>query len=254
MTKIEWLQDSNGTKGKSWNPVTGCTPISEGCRNCYAKRMATRLKGRFGYPADDPFRVTFHPDRLDEPLKWKKPKRIFVCSMGDLFHEDVKSEWRIKTINKMYLSIHTFIILTKRPDNMQKFFKCFNWPGEFQNVWLGVTAENQAMADERIPILLQIPAAIHFISVEPMLGPINLFGDGSDEQDWTYNGPDCLRPHIGWLICGAETGPGKRIMDLEWAYDLQRQCGDAGVPFFFKKDSDGEYPAGFRREYPRIKP
>lgn len=116
MTKIEWATDS-------WNPITGCTPISEGCVNCYARRMAYRLKGRFGYPADDPFKVTFHPDKLDQPFRWRKPRRIFVCSMGDLFHSDVETEWRDSVLRTIALSSrHTFMVLTKRPGQMLEYF------------------------------------------------------------------------------------------------------------------------------------
>ena len=129
-TKIEWAE-------ASWSPITGCTPISEGCQNCYAKRMATRLKGRFGYPKDDPFRVTFHPDRLYEPLKWKKPRTIFVCSMGDLFHESV-TEWQwIEIFDVMRRCItngggvgHKFLILTKRPWTMKMVLENLNWNGD----------------------------------------------------------------------------------------------------------------------------
>ena len=200
-TKIEWTE-------YSWNPVSGCTPASEGCQNCYAKRMANRLRGRCGYPQDDPFRVTLHEDRLGEPLRWKQPRRVFVCSMGDLFHEDVKDEWIARIWWVMgqcagYLDPsryrgHTFLILTKRPERMQKWLNGWNdretrrqwiesfgevydwmsgpkyWPDVLPNVWLGVTAENQQRADERIPILLQIPAAVRFVSVEPCLSAVNI--------------------------------------------------------------------------------
>ena len=163
-TKIEWTE-------YSWNPVTGCTPASEGCQNCYARRMANRLRGRCGYPADDPFRVTLHPERLGEPLRWKKPRRVFVCSMGDLFHEDVPDEFIDYVFAVMGRSQqHTFILLTKRPERMREYLQAGRyqqilniayrlkyrpeglgkgidnpkdmrwWP----NVWLGVTAENQA--------------------------------------------------------------------------------------------------------------
>jgi protein gp37 len=135
--------------------------------------MSNRLKGRYGYPKDDPFKVTFHPDRLDEPLHWKKPSRIFICSMGDLFHEAVPN----LAIDMIWERMrkrqqHTFMILTKRPERLLKDYDTEN--GVLPNLWLGVTAENQRTADERIPILLQIPAAKRFISVEPMLGPVDL--------------------------------------------------------------------------------
>lgn len=180
-TKIEWAD-------VVWNPITGCTPISEGCQNCYARRIAYRLKGRFGYPENDPFRVTFHGERLEEPLKWKKSRRIFVCSMGDLFHENIPFEW-INDIFGIIMMVpqHVFMLLTKRPERALEYHQYseyeftdgsgkletsnWEWP---VNIWLGVTAENQKRADERIPVLLQIPASERFVSIEPMLGPIDL--------------------------------------------------------------------------------
>lgn len=238
-SKIEWTE-------YSWNPVSGCTPISEGCQNCYAKRMSKRLAGRCGYPADDPFKVTLHPDRLSEPLKWKKPRRIFVCSMGDIFHEEVPDEF-IGEIFSIILDTehkHTYLILTKRPKRALEWFRkhpkgifvgansfyepiYYRWP--LQNVWFGVTTENQARADERIPILLEIPAAVRFVSVEPMLEPVDL-------SKWIYCGD---RPLLNWVICGGETGPGARPMHPDWARSLRDQCQAAGVPFFFKQW--GEY-------------
>ena len=166
-TKIEWATES-------WNPITGCSHAgSPGCDHCYAKRMAQRLKGRYGYPKDDPFRVTFHPDRLDQPLKWKKPRRIFVCSMSDLFHEDVKHDWIRSILFTMFAGgrHHTYIILTKRPERMYEFFMHHQpdyWP--LPNVIGMVTAENQEQADKRIPILLECPFAKYGVSLEPLLG------------------------------------------------------------------------------------
>ena len=228
MTKIEWADET-------WNPVTGCTPISEGCQNCYAKRMANRLKGRYGYPDDDPFRVTFHPDRVNEPLGWIKPKRIFVCSMGDFNHSEVEWNWQYKIIEIMFCnSDHTYMVLTKRPQELAErldniyFHLGRNYgpePFPLKNLWLGVTAENQQRADERIPILLQIPAAVRFVSLEPLLGPVNVF-----------NIPDITDPRWpDWVIVGGETGPGARKMEAEWAYSVRDQCISAGIPFFFKK-------------------
>lgn len=242
---------------KTWSPITGCRPISEGCRNCYAKRMATRLRGRFGYPADEPFRVTYHFDRLDQPLKWRKPRMIFVCSMGDLFHGQVPFE----SINQIIKIItlckqHTFLILTKRPKRMAEYFKHLEYllqiVGESRlpipNLWLGVTAENQQRADERIPVLLQIPAVVRFVSAEPMLGPVNL-----KLSDYAISGDShsVRRAFLNWVICGAETGPGARTMGLSWARDLRDQCKEAGVPFFFKR-ATGETPDDLMiREYPK---
>jgi protein gp37 len=126
-TKIEWCDET-------WNPITGCTPISEACEHCYAKRMANRLRGRFGYPKDEPFRITLHPDRLDQPLRWKKPRMIFVCSMGDLFHEDIPAKSIIDCLSIMAEAWHhTFLILTKRPERAKEIF---THPTVANDVWL----------------------------------------------------------------------------------------------------------------------
>lgn len=237
-TKIEWCEET-------WNVVTGCTPVSEGCQNCYAKRMANRLRGRFGYPEDDPFKVTLHPNKLGLPLKWKKPRKIFVCSMGDLFHEDVPFEFIASVMMTTTIcQHHTFIILTKRPTNVIKYYKWVNnlkrksiascWP--FSNVWFGVTAENQETANERIPTLLEIPAAVRFVSVEPMLSNVDIIEacdvvlDNGDIP--TVQGIDNF---LHWMICGAESGPGARPVQIEWARNLRDQCVNANVPFFLKQ-------------------
>lgn len=244
-TSISWTE-------KTWNPMSGCTPISEGCANCYAKRMAQRLRGRCGYPADgDPFRVILHPDRLDEPCRLRKPARIFVCSMGDLFHEAVEGQYIREVWGIMRAaSKHTFIVLTKRPhrllawtlqtaDRLSRPIEEI-WPG---NCWLGVTAENQARADERIPVLLQVPAAVRFVSVEPMLGLTDLrhlHYQGITEIDALAGTHGLIRPHggkcakLGWVVCGGETGPGARPMRPDWVRGLRDQCQAAGVPFHFK--------------------
>ena len=283
-TRIEWTE-------YSWNPVTGCTPISEGCQNCYAKRMANRLRGRCGYPTDEPFKVTLHEDRLEEPLRWKKPRKVFVCSMSDLFHEDVPNEFIDYVFAVMGRSQqHTFILLTKRPERMREYLQAGRyqqilniayrlkyrpeglgkgidnpkdmrwWP----NVWLGVTAENQQRADERIPVLLQIPAAVRFVSIEPMLGPIDLTkliipitGPGSSQPcapetwrqinaltgddyqyDWKCHGVGHQGPQLNWVICGSESGPNHRKTKIEWIRDLREQCISANVPFFFKQHGE----------------
>jgi len=235
-TKIEWAD-------AVWNPITGCSPISEGCEHCYAKRQARRFKGRYGYPADDPFRVTFHPDRLEEPLRWKKPRRVFVCSMGDLFHPDVPLNVTKDVFDVMRRAGnkygHTFMVLTKRPKRMAEFIGLLQrdkgddfrrWPLPF--VWLGVTAENQQRADERIPILLQTPAAVRFVSVEPMLGPVDLTHIPIPHGLVECHGGR-LDP-VNWVIAGGETGPGARPMHPDWVRSLRDQAVSAGVPFFFK--------------------
>jgi protein gp37 len=272
-TKIEWTDET-------WNPVTGCDKVSPGCQHCYAQRMARRLAGRYGYPADDPFRVTLHPDRLDQPLHWKKPRRVFVCSMSDLFHEDL-TLGETEQVLKVMLDApqHTYQILTKRPERMKiaytVFCQTFNggWPtNPLPNVWLGVTAEDQKRADERIPTLLQTPAAVRFVSVEPMLGPVDFSawlwckwcdGNGGIDGMGYTECPHCngtgQGTEIGWMIVGCESGPGRRPMKLEWAVDLVEQCKAAGVPVFVKaieidgkvSHSPAEWPEELRvREYP----
>jgi len=259
-TGIEWAEES-------WNPVTGCTPVSEGCAHCYAERLAsTRLRGRFGYPAEEPFRVTVHEDRFEQPLRWRKPRRVFVCSMGDLFHEDVPSLAIGRVLNVIgSCPQHTFLLLTKRPHRMrvvlQKYCEMFNRNHPLGNVWVGVTAENQARAEERIPVLLKVPARVRFVSVEPMLGQVDLHsipyqGDTQyylnvlssryserrpvGDYDGTWFGFGLARlGKVDWVICGGETGPGARPMNVRWSVDLKDQCVAARVPFFFKRFGDG---------------
>jgi len=216
----------------TWNPVTGCSPESEGCLNCWAKRLAeTRLRGRIGYDLKEPFDVTFHPNRLDEPLKLKKPSMIFVSSMGDLFHPDVQDQWLLDIWHVMEHSPqHTFLVLTKRPLIARSFLLSRE---PIKHIWIGVTAENQARADERIPILLSIPAAKHFVSVEPMLGPVDLrFNDEEEDCDGCM---EDRRHNLNWVIAGPETGPNKRPCKDEWIEDLHKQSEAAGVPFWDKR-------------------
>ncbi|MDI3548160.1 MAG: hypothetical protein PWR10_1812 [Halanaerobiales bacterium] len=244
-TKIEWTD-------YSWNVVTGCTPVSEGCENCYAKRMATRLRGRCGYPEDEPFRVTMRPDRLSEPLSWKKPRRVFVCSMGDLFHDDVEGGFLCRVFDTiMAAEQHTFLVLTKRPKRMIDFFKqCIH--RTLSNLWVGVTVENQSAADERIPILLQIPAVVRFVSCEPLLGPVDVYKYLDVYDPPTLTNPDGYNPDkqlIDWVICGGETGPRARPMHPDWVRSLRDQCQAAGVPFFFK--SWGEWHESDLQPNPR---
>ena len=262
-TKIEW---ANAT----WNPITGCTPISDGCTNCYAKRLVRQFPALHGYRGCTeiepvPFdQIQFHSERLDQPLKWKKPRRIFVCSMSDLFHEDVDLEW----VKKIYTVImeswhrnlgHTFMVLTKRPERMAEIINPFE---PLPNLWLGVTAENQRCADERIPILLDIPATIKFVSIEPMLEPVELFGTRYDYL--SDLGRPCRPPvqkGIDWVILGAESGPGRRPCNIEWMIDVVNQCDAAGVPVFVKQVHDyrgrvvkdiNDFPKALqRREFPK---
>ena len=239
-TNIEWTNET-------WNPVTGCTRISAGCKNCYAERMARRLAGRYGYlPWPYEFDVTFHEDKLYQPLSWKKPRMIFVCSMGDLFHEDVKEETILQIFDVIRKTKqHTYQILTKRPERMKWIVKQYsdygatNFNKMMPHVWLGVTAESQQAADERIPWLLKTPAAIRFVSVEPMLEKIDLTGSLNGFPDRDKNGEWYQTyPALDWIICGGETGHGAREMKYEWAQELYVQCKAAGVAFFFKKFGD----------------
>ncbi len=237
-TKIEWAD-------VVWNPVTGCTKVSAGCKHCYAERMWPRLAT--GRPFTS---VQCHDDRLHAPLHWKKPRRVFVNSMSDLFHEDVPDEFIDRVFAVMALCPqHTFTVLTKRPRRMFDYMngqdECLDdaridlirltasyygytdfpgteikWP--IQNVWLGVSCENQETADKRIPLLLKTPAALRFVSCEPLLGPINL-------ED-RYNGIT-----LNWVIVGGESGPKARPMHPDWARSLRDQCQFESVPFFFKQ-------------------
>ena len=237
-TKIEWAD-------ATWNPITGCSPVSEGCANCYAARMAKRLAGRCGYDADDPFQVTIHRDRLDDPLRWRKARRVFVCSMGDLFHEDVPFH-KISAVWDVMFDApqHTYMILTKRPARAAEFASWMDDVGrriDYPNVWLGVTAENQTMLDKRVPALFSIPAAVRFVSCEPLLGLVDLrFEAAWDLTDSGFaHGPAVI--NLDWVICGSESGPGARPMHSDWARALRDQCVAAGVPFFLKQmDVDGE--------------
>lgn len=224
-TKIEWAE-------KSWNPITGCTKVSEGCRNCYAERLTKRF-----WPEINFNEVKLHPDRLGQPLHWKKPSRIFVCSMSDLFHEDIDDGFLCRVFDTMLAAEnHTFLLLTKRPERMRGFVKrCAH--GKIKNIWYGVTAENQRMADERIPILLQIPAAVRFISIEPMLGPVDLLKSCDVVIGDNYDIPavEGIGKYLDWVICGTESGPNRRPAKTEWIRELKNQCANAGMPFFLKQ-------------------
>lgn len=218
-TKIEWSDET-------WNPITGCSPISPGCQNCYAKGMTHRLKGRYGYHHGNPFQVTLHRDKFSYPASLKKPRKIFVCSMGDLFHEDVPDNW----INAVFyvtsiVSHHTYLFLTKRPERMKNYINAIVDQYQIKipsNLWFGITVENQQMADYRMPFLIDTKVTNKFVSIEPMLGPVNLS---------IYIGS------MKWVILGGETGKNARYMDPDWAIDVRKQCVQNYVPFFFKQMS-----------------
>ncbi len=208
-SSIEWTE-------ATWNPVTGCTKISPGCKFCYAERMAKRLKAMGQERYRDGFKLTLQPDLVELPLRWKTPKMIFVNSMSDLFHRDVPLDYIQRCFATMKrASWHTFQVLTKRADRLAAVAGDLDWP---PNVWMGVSVENADYVD-RIDHLRTVPAAIRFLSLEPLLGPL----------------PDLDLTDIHWVIVGGESGPGARPMESAWVTDLRDQCQSAGVPFFFKQ-------------------
>ncbi|GAC70814.1 DUF5131 family protein [Gordonia soli] len=253
-TKIEWTDET-------WNPVTGCTklsPASPGCENCYASTFAERFRGTPGHYFENGFDVQLRPDKLDQPLRWRRPRKVFVNSMSDLFHEAVPDEYIAQVFAVMALAPrHTFQVLTKRHGRMRSLlgsadfaqavadavafdsdlptdggaFSVADWP--LLNVWLGVSTENQQWADIRIPALLDTPAAVRFISAEPLLGPIELSVDALGRY---YGGdPREDEPGLDWVIVGGESGRGARPMNPDWARELRDQCVGGGVPFLFKQ-------------------
>lgn len=296
-SSIEWTD-------ATWNPITGCSVVSPGCTNCYAMKLAgTRLQhhpSRAGLTSPSKAgpvwngQVRLNEAWLTQPLKWKTPRRIFVCAHGDLFHEAVPDEWILRVLEVIRQcswdggsnigSIaggggeHTFQILTKRSRRMREVMSRLRWDGErlslaedgappivLRNVWLGVSAENQKTADERIRNLLNTPAAVRFVSAEPLLGPVDLrricilpqvpggkragihldslFGRYAEsgmpyKGDWDITNrtpPDIPAIGIDWVIAGGESGPDARPMHPAWASSLRDQCQAAGVPFFFKQ-------------------
>ncbi len=254
-TDIEWARNPDGTKGETWNPTTGCDRVSPGCDHCYALTMAARLKrmGQAKYQADgDPstsgpgFALTVHPDTIPVPMRWKKPRTVFVNSMSDLFHKDVDHETIAEVWTTMALCPqHTFQILTKRPKRMAAYvptkvdvemrltghaptidWQCREYPvaqelGEaywLPNVWLGTSIENDRYTF-RADHLRATPAAVRFLSCEPLLGPL----------------PSLNLDDIDWVIVGGESGPGARPMQPDWVRDIRDRCNEAGVSFFFKQ-------------------
>ncbi len=236
-TKIEWTDET-------WNPISGCTKVSAGCEHCYAERMARRVAGQFGYPeAPHHFDVTLHPDWLEQPLHWRKPGMVFVPSMGDLFHDQVPAEFIGRVLNVIGISKqHTFQMLTKRPGWMCRvlttYYDTFGL-APFENLWLGTSIEDEETKDKRIPDLLRTPAAVRFVSIEPMLGPVDLepyfsvYDEHGEPSDGRYNPDGSLM--LSWVIVGGESGPGARPMHPDWARDIREQCQAVGVPFFFKQ-------------------
>jgi len=209
ISKIEWTEST-------WNPVTGCTKMTWGCKNCYAERMAKRLQ-KMGQPNYiNGFQVTLHEHVLEYPLRWKKPQIIFVNSMSDLFHGQVPDSFIFKVFDIMKQAYwHQFQILTKRSARLSELAQRLDWP---KNVWMGVSVENEAVKF-RVDDLRWVPAAIRFLSFEPLLGPIRSLNLGN----------------IDWVIVGGESGPGARPMNKEWVIQIQGQCIEQNVPFFFKQ-------------------
>ncbi len=243
-------QSSISWTDSTWNPVRGCTKVSPGCAHCYAETFAERFRGVKGHPYEQGFDLRLVPEKLREPLSWKKPRRVFVNSMSDLFQDGVPDAFIDQAFAVMALTPqHTYQVLTKRPERMRAYMsdtrgaegvisrvnaagraipKGAWWNGEhtswpWSNVWLGVSVENQHFADERIPVLLQTPAAIRFISAEPLLEAIDL-----------------RRADLDWVIVGGESGPGARPFDVEWAFSLVCQCSEAEIACFVKQL--GRYP------------
>jgi protein gp37 len=195
----------------TWNPVTGCTKLSQGCKHCYAERLALRFWGE--RPFTD---VQVHEDRVDQPRRWRKGRTIFVNSMSDLFHEDVPDDFIARVFGVMRdCPHHTFQVLTKRAERLAQLAPALQWPA---NVWAGVSVEDSRVL-HRIDALRNVPAAVRFLSIEPLIGPLGTLKLGG----------------IDWVIVGGESGPGARPMDAKWVESILRQCRAAGVAFFFKQ-------------------
>jgi protein gp37 len=208
-TKIEWTEIT-------WNPVTGCTKISEGCKNCYAEKMAHRLKAMGISKYNAGFNLTIHPDSLFEPYNWKNPKVVFVNSMSDLFHEDIPIEFIQQVFEVMNENPqHIFQILTKRADILFRYSSVLNWS---ENIWMGVTIENNKHY-ERINQLRKTGAFIKFLSCEPLLSSIQ----------------DIDLFEIDWVITGGESGPNSRLVKKEWIIEIRDRCTEQNIPFFFKQ-------------------
>lgn len=305
-TKIEWAD-------ATWNPIVGCTKVSPGCDHCYAIRTAHRMTANPNPRVSQAYagteaggewtgKVNLLTDRLDQPLRWRKPRRIFVNAQSDLFHKDVPDEFIARVFAVMALTPrHTYQVLTKRHGRMRSLLRSDNfrpavedamrgivaayrterawyaaWP--LPNLWLGVSVEDQQWADIRVPALLDTPAAVRWLSCEPLLGPVDLRGllqcfhcktthkfELCDRMSHPVPYGALSKRHVDWVVVGGESGPGARPMHPAWARSLRDQCQDAGVPFHFKQagsvlarewgctgkgtDPD-EWPESFPREYP----
>lgn len=264
---IEWTRGDDGTPGATWNPITGCTLVSAGCAHCYAAELATtRLRNhpsraglaRKNAAGEAKFtgEVRFNEQWLDQPLRWKRPRRIFVCAHSDLFHESVPDEWIDRVFAVMALAPqHTFQCLTKRPERAREYLTADGGFGPWgrvehharhmaripagktlatyggsnlPHIWLGTSVEDQAAADARIPALLETPAAVRFVSAEPLLGPVDL-------HDYLVRAQNGFCPMLDWVIVGSESGRHARPCNVDWVRSLRDQCVSAGVPFFWKQ-------------------
>jgi protein gp37 len=208
-SRIEWTE-------ATWNPVTGCSKVSPGCAHCYAETFAERWRGVPNHPYVQGFDLRLWPDRLEVPLRWNRPRIVFVNSMSDLFHEDIPDEYVAEVFDVMVRAKqHTFQILTKRHERLAELAPALPWP---PNVWMGTTIENRRFV-HRADSLREVPAAVRFISAEPLLGPL----EGLDLEG------------IDWLIAGGESGPRHRRVDAMWIAELRDRCADEEVAFFFKQ-------------------
>ncbi|MDP3849826.1 MAG: phage Gp37/Gp68 family protein [Luteolibacter sp.] len=213
-SKIEWTD-------ATWNPVRGCTKVSPGCKHCYAETFAERWRGVKGHPFEFGFDLRLVPEKLADPLKWKTPRRIFVNSMSDMFHEDIPEDYIAHVASVMRLADwHTYQILTKRPKRMEKLLTGrLREAASAPHIWWGVTVENRKHGLPRVDALRRTGAAMKFLSIEPLLEDLGTF-------DLTG---------IDWVIVGGESGPGARPLEKEWVVSIQKQCRAAKVPFFFKQ-------------------
>jgi protein gp37 len=206
---IEWTHST-------WNPVRGCSKVSPGCKNCYAETFAERWRGVPGHPYEQGFDLRFVPEKLEEPLRWKTPRTIFVNSMSDLFHEEIPLEYIQRVFDVLERAHwHTFQVLTKRSERLVELAPELPWP---QNVWQGVSVESQSYVD-RVRDLCKVPAAVRFLSLEPLLSAI----------------PALPLDGVDWVIVGGESGRRCRPMKAQWARDIRDQCVRQSVPFFFKQ-------------------
>jgi protein gp37 len=210
---IEWTD-------ATWNPVTGCTKITEGCDNCYAARFSERFRGVPGHPFENGFDLTLRPERLDQPLRWRRGRMIFVNSMSDLFHKEIPTAFIDRVFETMELADwHTYQVLTKRSPRLRDYLKRrYADRAPPPHIWTGVSVEN-ARGAARVAHLRDAPSAVRFLSVEPLIGSVG-------EIDLSA---------IHWVIAGGESGPSARVMQIEWAREIRDACLSQGVPFFFKQ-------------------